>query len=254
MEQSTFSTVGELPTPASVAAGSASIHAAIIMDGNGRWASARGLSRSHGHRAGVDTVRRVVRCAPRFGIGTLTLYAFSSDNWRRPASEVGFLMNLLRTFLRREARTCLDNGVRLELIGRRDRLPRATSAVAEQVESATAHGRALHLRLAVDYSSRQAILDAARRLSGSDACSHDVFAQLISPCGAPDVDLLIRTGGERRLSDFLLWESAYAELVFTERMWPEFSQADLRAAVTDFHSRQRRFGAVGEQRSEASYA
>lgn len=259
MEQSTFLYQDESETPAPVTACVRKIHVAIIMDGNGRWATARGLSRSHGHRAGADTARRIIRCAPRFGIRTLTLYAFSADNWRRPPHEVRFLMYMLRTFLDREIQTCLDNGVRVQIIGRRDRIPRLARAAVERIESATADGRTLQLRLAVDYSSRHVIVAAARRLGDPDLCSHDVFSQLIgeachSPGVAPDVDLLIRTGGEQRLSDFLLWESAYAELVFTQRMWPEFSQADLHSAITEFASRQRRFGALGQQQPEISHA
>lgn len=215
------------------------LHAAIIMDGNGRWATARGLPRVAGHRSGADALRRAVEAAPDLGIGTLTVYAFSSDNWRRPRTEVSALMKLFHTYLRRERDKCVENGVRLSVIGRRDRLPAMVLPAIEEAEAATRSGRRLHLRLAVDYSSRDAILTAARQLR-SNATRDDLSQAL----GGPDVDLVIRTGGEKRLSDFLLWEAAYAELVFTPVMWPDFSASDLAAAVEEFHSRERRFGAV----------
>jgi len=200
-----------------------SLHAAIIMDGNGRWATARGLPRLAGHRAGARAVRRTVERAPSLGIGMLTLYAFSSDNWSRPETEVASLMRLFERYLRGETARCVAEGVRVRVIGRRDRLaPRLVRAI-EAAEAATAAGTTLELNLAVDYSSRAAI----------------ERGELL-----PDVDLLIRTGGERRLSDFLLWESAYAELVFTSRMWPDFDGDDLAAAVAEFHTRERRFGGL----------
>jgi undecaprenyl diphosphate synthase len=215
------------------------LHAAIIMDGNGRWATARGLPRVAGHRRGAEALRRTVESAPNLGIGTLTVYAFSSDNWRRPRTEVSALMKLFHTYLRRERDKCVENGVRISVIGRRDRLPALVLPAIEDTEAATCQGRKLHLRLAVDYSSREAILRAARHLR-SKSTRDDLSAAL----GGPDVDLLIRTGGEKRLSDFLLWEAAYAELVFTPVMWPDFGEPDLAAAVEEFHSRERRFGAV----------
>lgn len=215
------------------------LHAAIIMDGNGRWATARNLPRIAGHHAGANSVRRVVEAAPGLGISVLTLYAFSSDNWQRPADEVSALMKLLRTYLVKETERCAEKGVRISAIGRRDRLSRALASLLEQAEKATAHCRKLHLRLAIDYSSRDAILAAARRGKPGDM-TRESFSRLLGP----DVDLLIRTGGEQRLSDFLLWESAYAELIFTSRMWPEFTGADLAAAVKEFQSRERRFGTV----------
>jgi len=216
-----------------------SLHAAIIMDGNGRWASRRGLPRMAGHRAGAEALRRTVEAAPQYGIGTLTVYAFSSDNWKRPREEVNALMRLLLTYLRREQRRCLENGVRVSVIGRRDRLPRLLLPAIEECEAATAHGQRLHLRLAVDYSSRDAILAAAATPGAAN--SREAFSEALAAC---DVDLLIRTGGEQRLSDFLLWECAYAELVFAACLWPDFRTADLETAVTDFHSRDRRFGAA----------
>ena len=214
------------------------LHAAIIMDGNGRWATARGLPRVAGHRAGAESLRRAVEAAPALGIGTITVYAFSSDNWRRPPAEVQALMRLFHHYLRQERDRCVENGVRVSVIGRRDRLPRLLLPVIEGAEAATAGGTRLHLRLAVDYSGRDSILEAARRL-GPNASREDFSALL-----GPEVDLVIRTGGEQRLSDFLLWESAYAELIFTPRMWPDFDATDLNAAVAEFRSRDRRFGAA----------
>jgi undecaprenyl diphosphate synthase len=209
------------------------------MDGNGRWATTRGLPRIAGHRAGAEALRRTVESAPDAGIGTLTVYAFSSDNWQRPSAEVSALMKLFHSYLRREQAECVKNGVRVSVIGRRDRLPRMLLPVIESTEKATAAGKKLHLRIAVDYSAREAILKAARKLKDK-ATRHDFTSML----GGLDVDLLIRTGGEKRLSDFLLWECAYAELIFTPVMWPDFTASDLGVAVAEFHSRERRFGAV----------
>lgn len=199
------------------------MHVAIIPDGNGRWATARQRPRTDGHRAGAAAVRRTVEAAPGLGIGALTLYAFSSDNWQRSAAEVNALMRLFEQYLRGESARCVAEGVRVRVIGRRDRLPRRLVKAIEATEAATEAGTRLVLRLAVDYSSRNAI----RR------------GDLLPP-----VDLLIRTGGERRLSDFLLWECAYAELYFTDRPWPEFDQRDLAKALEDYHGRERRFGRV----------
>ncbi len=222
-----------------------SLHAAIIMDGNGRWAQARGLPRIAGHRAGAEALRRTVEAAPALGIGTVTVYAFSSDNWKRPPAEVSALMRLFHNYLRKERERSIANGMRISVIGRRERLPRMLLPEIEAAEKATAHCSTLHLRIAVDYSSRDAIVAAARRLLNN--ASRESFSALLgAPDGVRDVDLLIRTGGEQRLSDFLLWECAYAELVFTPRMWPDFDASDLKAAIADFHSRERRFGAVPE--------
>ena len=214
------------------------LHAAIIMDGNGRWANARGLPRIAGHRAGAEALRRTVEAAPEFGIGTLTVYAFSSDNWKRPRPEVAALMNLFHQYLLKEQARCLEKGMRVSIVGRRDRLPQMLLPSIDEIEDVTASGETLHLRLAVDYSSRDAIWSAMRQLPPS--ASRDDLSELLGP----DVDLLIRTGGEQRISDFLLWECAYAELVFTPKMWPDFQRADLKAALTEFNSRERRFGAV----------
>jgi undecaprenyl diphosphate synthase len=223
------------------------LHVAIIMDGNGRWATRQGLPRSAGHQAGADAVRRVVEAAPDLGITALTLYAFSADNWRRPREEVSALMRLLRHYLRAEIRALVDNGVRLTVIGRRDRLPSGLADEIAAAERASASNRRLHLRIAIDYSSRDAILTAAAAWWAEHAPSRAEFGRLLAgPCGEPsaDVDLLIRSGGEKRLSDFLLWECAYAELCFVDRLWPDFGGEDLCAALADYRRRERRFGGV----------
>jgi len=203
-----------------------SLHVAIVMDGNGRWATRRRLPRAAGHRSGAETVRRIVRAAPGLGVGALTLYAFSADNWKRPAAEVTTLFRLFARYLAREAPRLAAEDVRLEVIGRRDRLPAPLADAVVRTEALTAAATRLHLRIAIDYSARTAIKDG----------------QLL-----PDVDLLIRTGGEQRLSDFLLWESAYAELVFTPKMWPDFGAADLARALEEFRSRERRFGGLSQE-------
>jgi undecaprenyl diphosphate synthase len=227
------------------------LHVAIIMDGNGRWATRRGLPRIAGHRAGVSAARRVAEYAPDVGIRTLTLYAFSSDNWRRPETEVQRIFWLLRAFLRLETKRMCEQGARLQVIGRRDRLPGPVLREIEKAEWATAEGRRLQLRVAIDYSSRDAIaraaVDAAWGLSKETQALPELLGQEVMhalTAESGEVDLLIRTGGEKRLSDFLLWESAYAELVFTERMWPDFDEADLDAALEEFRHRERRFGGV----------
>ncbi|MBT8487971.1 MAG: di-trans,poly-cis-decaprenylcistransferase [Gemmatimonadetes bacterium] len=219
------------------------------MDGNGRWALAQGRPREWGHRKGAESVRRVVRAAPDLGIQTLTLYAFSSDNWRRPEREVSVLMKLFRRYLASEVKELRENGVRLQIVGRRDRLDRGLVRQMEAAESATANGQRLLLRLAVDYSSRDLLVEAIREATTvSELERHDMATLLGRAMNADepanDVDLLIRTGGERRLSDFLLWECAYAELHFTSVMWPEYDGEDLEAALADFRSRDRRFGQV----------
>lgn len=227
------------------------LHVAIIMDGNGRWANARGLPRVAGHRAGVATVRRIVERAVDLDIARLTLYAFSSDNWSRPAAEVQSIFWLMRAFLRLEAERLRQRGVKLEIIGRRDRLTKPVLREIDRAESMTASGEHLRLCVAIDYSSREAItraaLNATAALSRETWPSSDLFRELLSQTLTGDggaVDLLIRTGGEQRLSDFLLWECAYAELVFTDRMWPEFDESDFDLAVEEFHRRERRFGSV----------
>ena len=227
------------------------MHVAILLDGNGRWAAAHGLRRSEGHRAGVEAVRRVVRAAPAMGISTLTLYAFSSDNWGRPLSEVASLLTLLEEYLRNEAPKCAAENVRLRVIGRRDRIPPTLAEAIQTAERLTANCRGLQLRIALDYSSRDAILRAACWMLSSTEVSEREFAKRLGEVThatgpALDVDLLIRTGGDRRLSDFMLWECAYAELFFTARMWPDFTAEDLVAAVEDFRGRERRFGLLPE--------
>ena len=221
------------------------LHVGIIMDGNGRWATRRGLSRLRGHEAGVEAIRRIVEAAPDQGIGTLTLYAFSTDNWCRPRAEVAALMGLLRFYLANEVQSLIKNGVRLRVIGRRDRLPDGIADAIARAEAATAAGQVLNLRIAVDYSGRDAILNAAAKLAGIDAPTRELFSDLVTgERGLRDADLIIRTSGEKRLSDFLLWEGAYAELHFTDRMWPEFDAADLADALASFHRRERRFGGL----------
>ena len=224
-----------------------SLHVAIISDGNGRWATSRGLPRSAGHRAGAEAVRRVVAAAPRLGISTLTLYALSSANWKRPAAEVQTILRLLHEYLLAETTHCVDEGVRLSFLGRRDRIPPALREAVKDAEAATANGTRLHLRLAVDYSAREAIFHAACRYYKATELSPESFGAVlaeVSRSGAPDVDLLIRTGGEQRLSDFLLWECAYAELLFVEKRWPDFEAADLEAAIREFLRRERTRGAL----------
>jgi undecaprenyl diphosphate synthase len=219
----------------------------MIMDGNGRWATRRGLPRIAGHRSGVETVRRIAEAAPALGITKLTLFAFSSDNWRRPPDEVGALMALLQSYLDAEIERLIESGIRLSVIGRRDRLPARLVQTIAAAEAATLAGRRLRLRIALDYSARHAIASAACALGGA-ASSQRVLGRFIARSidgdSAPEVDLLIRTGGEKRLSDFLLWECAYAELWFTDLMWPEFGADDLKAAVDEFRRRERRFGGL----------
>lgn len=226
------------------------LHVGIIMDGNGRWARSQGLPRWRGHLAGVDSVRDVVRSSPDLDITTLTLFAFSSDNWKRPRGEVGRLFWLLREYCRRERDELIANGVRVSAIGRRDRIPRSARQSLEALEAATAGGATLHLRLAIDYSARWAIAEAARRLAvstnGTLADDGTALRSLHREVtgGVPDLDLLIRTAGELRVSDFLLWELAYAELYFTQAYWPDFRGEDLALAVSEFRRRERRFGGV----------
>jgi undecaprenyl diphosphate synthase len=229
----------------------AGLHVGIIMDGNGRWAKRRRLPRLRGHEAGVEAIRRVVEAAPDQGVGTLTLYAFSSDNWRRPPAEVAALMGLLRFYLGNEIESLVKNGVRLKVIGRRDRLPDGIADAIGDAEMATADGDALNLRIAIDYSARDAILNAAAQVAGGRDLTREMFSRLVTgEACCRDVDLIIRTSGEKRLSDFLLWESAYAELYFTETMWPDFAAEHLAEALSAFHGRERRFGGLQAQGSE----
>jgi undecaprenyl diphosphate synthase len=226
-------------------------HVAIVLDGNGRWAQGLGQPRVFGHERGAERVREIAEAAPALGIRTLTLYVFSTDNWRRPPAEVAALFRILRGFLRREVLRAAERGVRLSFLGRRDRLPLGLADLLGDAERVTAHGTALHLRLAIDYSARDAIVGAARRLAEvapTPPCDREAFARLLE---GPDVDLLIRTGGEKRLSDFLLWECAYAELLFTRRAWPDFDARALARACAAFRKRERRFGALPHKRRSA---
>jgi undecaprenyl diphosphate synthase len=227
------------------------IHVAIIMDGNGRWANSRGRPRTAGHIAGARVVRKIVEAAPDCGIGMLTLYAFSADNWARPSREVALLMRLFRRYLVAETDRCVTNDVRMRIIGRRDRIPAELLRSILAAEDATRHGTRLDLRIAVDYSARDAMVRAAETLRGTEPITRETLSRAMCDVDhwtgeSRDVDLLIRTGGEQRLSDFLLWECAYAELYFTDRRWPDFAAADLEQAVKAFHSRERRFGTVPE--------
>ena len=233
------------------------MHVAIIMDGNGRWANARNLPRTAGHRAGARAVDAVVRAAAGRGVATLTLYAFSSDNWQRPAAEVEALFGLLRRYLMTQTERCLAESIRLNVIGRRERLSANLQRQIEQSEQLTEGCTRMHLRIAVDYSSRHSLIEAGRRLQGARPAQPEDFLRLLAevdhsqPQAAP-VDLLIRTGGEKRLSDFLLWEAAYAELCFIDTLWPDFGRDDLAAALADFRRRERRFGGLGQGNALAS--
>ena len=223
------------------------LHVAIISDGNGRWATSRGLPRSAGHRAGAETARRIIEAAPRLGIHTLTLFALSSANWKRPAAEVGGILRLLHEYLLSETEHCVQQGVRLSVIGRRDRVPSTLRQAIADSEAATAAGLRLHLRLAIDYSAREAIFHAACRFYKVTELSPESFSRVLAEVyrgGSTEVDLLIRTGGGQRLSDFLLWECAFAEFVFVPKAWPDFTVADLEAALEEFTHRERTRGAL----------
>jgi undecaprenyl diphosphate synthase len=226
------------------------MHVAIIMDGNGRWATASGLPRTAGHRAGAKAVDKIIEAAARHRIGTLSLYAFSSDNWRRPHAEVNALFCLLRRYLVTQTPRCLEQYIRINVIGRRDRLPREVLRTIEYSEKTTAHCGGMRLRIAVDYSSQYSMLESCRRMSDEASTDRTRFTKHLadvdhSATGAPDVDLLIRTGGEKRLSDFLLWECAYAELHFVDCFWPDFDEAAFAQAIKEYGRRERRFGQVG---------
>ncbi len=223
------------------------LHVAIISDGNGRWATSRGLPRSAGHRAGAEAARRIIEAAPRLGVHTLTLFALSSANWKRPAPEVNAILRLLHEYLLVETTHCIEEGVRLNVIGRRDRIPGTLRQAILDSEAATAKGTRLHLRLAIDYSAREAIYNAACRFYKVTELSPESFSYVLAEVlrgGSTEVDLLIRTGGEQRLSDFLLWECAFAEFVFMQKRWPDFSPADLESAVQEFSRRERTRGAL----------
>jgi undecaprenyl diphosphate synthase len=226
-------------------------HVAIIMDGNGRWARARGLPRVIGHRRGADAAREAVRSAAEMGIEYLTLYSFSSENWQRPQDEVSELMGLLRRYLRSEVADLHANGVRLRVIGDRKRLPRDIVDLIENSEALTRDNRGIQVIMALSYGSRGEITDAARAIAEAVAAgrlhpadvTESVVASYLATAGIPDPDLVIRTSGEKRLSNFLLWQAAYAELVFTDALWPDFTKRDLEDAILEFSRRHRRYGA-----------
>lgn len=229
------------------------VHVAIIMDGNGRWARSRGLPRISGHRRGADAVRRTIEGAIDLGVSYLTLYGFSMENWKRPASEVADLMGLLRLYLSREISELSENGVRIRFIGDRDRLPTDIIDLMETAEERTGHNARLNLIVAMSYGSRSEIARAARRIAdavragemNSSAIDETTFSRFLETDGIPDPDLVIRTSGEKRVSNFLLWQLAYAELVFLDTLWPDFSKTDLAAAIEEFQRRDRRYGAAG---------
>lgn len=228
----------------------ASLHVAIITDGNGRWATARGLPRSAGHRAGAEASRAIIEAAPKLGIHTLSLFALSSANWKRPTAEVNGILRLLHEYLMAETSHCMEHGVRISIIGRRDRIPATLRQAIIDSEAATARGTKLHLRLAIDYSAREAIYLAACRYYKATELSPESFGTVLSEIsrgGSTDVDLLIRTGGEQRLSDFLLWECAFAEFVFLEKRWPDFTVSDLRSALEEYARRERTRGSLPQE-------
>lgn len=232
--------------------GSVPQHVALIMDGNGRWARARGLPRTAGHKAGADAVRRCVEAAARAGVGYLTLFGFSSENWRRSANEVSDLMGLLRLYLRNQVEELKRNGVRLQIIGDRTRLPGDIVSAIAEAEAATADGGRIHVNIALSYGARDEIVAAAKALAAAvaagevalDAVDDAAFAARLETAGQPDPDLVIRTSGEKRLSNFLLWQAAYAELVFLDTYWPDFDARDFNAALEAFQGRERRYGGV----------
>jgi len=226
-------------------------HVAIIMDGNGRWALRNGLPRVAGHKRGVDTVRRVTEQCRQYGIQVLTLYAFSDENWGRPKEEVGFLMDLLGTFLKAEIATMKANGIRFRTIGRIERLPASIQAWIQRALSETEKNTGMVLNVALSYGGRGEILEAIKRMRSADMTAADVteetFSSFLDTAGLPDLDLIIRTSGEKRISNFLLWQAAYAELYFTDTLWPDFEEQDLLAALLDYQGRQRRFGLTQDQ-------
>ena len=231
----------------------ADLHVAVIMDGNGRWATRRRLPRTAGHYSGVETVRQIIKAATKSGVSHLTLFGFSSENWKRPRSEVDYLMGLLGKYLRRDIHELHDGGVRLSVIGERDRLPEDIVVLIESAEQKTQANAQLHLTLALNYGGRFDIVGAARRLAGlvregllePQDINEENFSANLSTCGLPDPDLMIRTSGEYRVSNFLLWQLAYTEMVFVEKCWPDFTADDFTAALSDFRGRSRRFGGAG---------
>lgn len=235
------------------------MHIAIIMDGNGRWAARRRLPRTAGHRAGATTVNTIVEAAARRRVGTLTLYAFSAANWQRPQGEVSGLFGLFKRHLQTQTRRCLEQSIRLNVIGRRDRLSPDLRELIEHSEQTTAHCTGMRLRIAVDYSAQHSLVEACRRLRSEDGVDRSRFVERLAEVDnvslpAPEVDLLIRTGGEKRLSDFLLWECAYAELHFVECLWPDFDERTFDEALQEYARRDRRFGAIeADQHAEGRF-
>jgi undecaprenyl diphosphate synthase len=227
-------------------------HLAIIMDGNGRWAEQRGMPRWKGHESGALTVRRIAEAACRLDIPFLTLFAFSSENWKRPATEIHILFSLFNRYLVAEKQNLLKNGIRVSVFGRRDRLPRRLCEALGAAEDATRNGQKLHLRIALDYGARYEIIEAVRSLASDcikqkkspEQITEDVFAERLSHEAVPDPDLIVRTAGEQRISNFLLWQAAYAELYFSPKTWPDFDESDLEEALAQYRSRTRKFGAL----------
>jgi undecaprenyl diphosphate synthase len=227
-------------------------HLAIIMDGNGRWAEQRGLPRWKGHEMGARSVRRVSEAACRLGIPIVTVFAFSSENWRRPATEVSALFDLLYRYLLEEQENLIRNGIRISAFGRRDRIPQKALEALEITEGATRNCSKLHLRIALDYGARYEIVEAVRSLmldlllnnTKPHQITEDLMTRKLSPENLPDPDLIIRTAGEQRLSNFLLWQAAYSELYFCPKLWPDFDEADLEEALADYHARTRKFGSL----------
>ncbi|MDE7144101.1 MAG: isoprenyl transferase [Muribaculaceae bacterium] len=231
-------------------------HVAIIMDGNGRWAKARGLDRSEGHVEGVNTVRRITEIASELGIGYLTLYTFSTENWNRPQAEVDALMHLIVIAIERETPDLIKNNVRLEMIGDTSRMPREAYERLQQCIADTSHGTGLTLILAISYSARWEIVRASRlfaedvkagKVDPADMDSDEAFSRYLTTASYPDHDLLLRTGGDHRISNFLLWQIAYSEIYVTDTFWPDFSREDFVRALKDFRGRERRFGLTSEQ-------
>lgn len=227
-------------------------HVAVIMDGNGRWATARGLSRTEGHKRGAEAARRVVETAQDMGISFVTLFTFSSENWNRPAAEVGDLMNLLRYYLKKEMADLDKKGARLRVIGNRTRLPRDIIALIEDAEEKTKNNASITVVIAISYGGRDDIVQAARQLAvmakadkiDVEKIDEDIFASALMTQDLPEPDLMIRTGGEFRISNFLMWQMAYTEMFFTQTLWPDFSRADMEEAVAFFNGRERRYGGL----------
>ena len=226
------------------------LHVAIVMDGNGRWAKRRGLPRTFGHQQGVEAIRRTVRAAPKLGVSCLTLYAFSTENWRRPPGEVSEVMRLMKRYVTSDLNQLSSEGVRIRILGRREGLAPDIAEIVERAETKTAHNEAFQLQVAFNYGARADIVDAARALMAAaargelapEALDEAAFQARLSTAQGPPLDLLIRTSGEQRLSNFLLWESAYAEFVFQDVLWPDFGGDHLQAAIADFQKRERRYG------------